>query len=217
MNANLILAKLGKLLQGVNRAKTSDKNQHRPLPSNEHPNIWKSKFCFVPAMPEVTLGGHSRGSNTIQRCKIGTRPWPGNLELTLRLIMCKWKQSACDGASTLGLKYMDRVNQSPKQRVPVTPQKADLSPKKLKKNVCLTKYQISKREMFFRRSDIRTWTNDDSVKGRSSRCKFWSESDLICEKHYPLQAWSNWSTNWLTAMRRTMGAIDFSGTIAQCE
>ena len=37
--------------------------------------------------PEVTLDGHS--SLTTKRCKIGTRPWPGNSELTLKIIMHK--------------------------------------------------------------------------------------------------------------------------------
>ena len=36
-----------------------------------------------------------------------------------------------DGASTLALKPMDGVNQSPKQRVPVAPQNGDLSPQNL--------------------------------------------------------------------------------------
>ena len=35
-----------------------------------------------------------------------------------------------DGASTQALKPMDRVNRSPKQRVPVAPQNGDLSPQK---------------------------------------------------------------------------------------
>ena len=31
----------------------------------------------LPSVTEVTLGGHPSGSLTISRCKIGTRPWPG--------------------------------------------------------------------------------------------------------------------------------------------
>ena len=54
------------------------------------------------------------------RCRIGTRPWPGNSELTLRIIMCKWELSAGNDGSTLALKPMGRVNWSPKQRVMVT-------------------------------------------------------------------------------------------------
>ena len=34
----------------------------------------------------LSLGGHSRGSITILRCRIGTRPW--HSELTLRIITC---------------------------------------------------------------------------------------------------------------------------------
>ena len=30
----------------------------------------------LPAVPEVTLGGHSSSSLTIPGCKIETRPWP---------------------------------------------------------------------------------------------------------------------------------------------
>ena len=45
-------------------------------------------------------------------------------------------ESAGDAASTLALKPMGRVNQSPKQRVPVAPQNGDLSAQKkcFKKN-----------------------------------------------------------------------------------
>ena len=46
--------------------------------------------------------------------------------------MPKQEQSADDDGSTLALKPMARVNQSPKQRVPVTPQNSDLSPQKIK-------------------------------------------------------------------------------------
>ena len=62
------------------------------------------------AVPEVILGGHSSGSLTVPRYKTGTRPWPGNLELTLRIITCKKEQSADDDGSTLALKPIGRVN-----------------------------------------------------------------------------------------------------------
>ena len=68
---------------------------------------------------EVTKGGHSSGSLTISRCKIGTMPWPGNSELTLRIYYLQAAERAGDGASTLDLKPMGRVIQSPKQRVSV--------------------------------------------------------------------------------------------------
>ena len=50
------------------------------------------------------------GSLTTPRCKTGTRPWPGNLELTLRIITCKQEQSTGDDGSALALKPMGRVN-----------------------------------------------------------------------------------------------------------
>ena len=80
----------------------------------------------LPAVPEVTLGGHSSGGLTIPRCKIETRPWQS--ELTLRIITCKPEQSTGNGASTLALKSIGRVQQSPKQQVPVAPQNGDLPP-----------------------------------------------------------------------------------------
>ena len=40
------------------------------------------------------------------------------------------RESTGDGVSTLGLKPMGGVNQSPKQREPVAPQNGDLSPEK---------------------------------------------------------------------------------------
>ena len=42
--------------------------------------------------------------------------------------MCKREQSTSDDGSTLALKSTGRVNLSPKQRVPVTPQNGELSP-----------------------------------------------------------------------------------------
>ena len=47
--------------------------------------VYIGKLSVLPAIPEVTLGGHSKASLTIPRCRIGTRPWPGNSELTLRI------------------------------------------------------------------------------------------------------------------------------------
>ena len=41
--------------------------------------------------------------------------------------------SAGDGATTLALKPMGRLNQSPKQRVPVAPQNGNLAPQIKKK------------------------------------------------------------------------------------
>ena len=84
---------------------------------------------------KVTLSGHSSGSLTIPRCKIRTRPQPGNSELTLRIIIHKWEQSAGDDGSTLGLKPMGRVNWHLKQRIPATPQNGDLSPQIKKRNI----------------------------------------------------------------------------------
>ena len=43
--------------------------------------------------------GHSGGSLTMPRCKIGTRHWPGQSELTLRIIMCKQRQSTGDDSA----------------------------------------------------------------------------------------------------------------------
>ena len=69
------------------------------------------------------MGGHSSGSLTIPRCQIGTRSWPGKSEWTLRIHYVQVIESAGYGASTLALTPMGGVNQSPKQRVPVVPQK----------------------------------------------------------------------------------------------
>ena len=68
----------------------------------------------LPAVTEVTLGSHSSGSLTIPRCKIGTRSWLGNSELTLRIIVHKQEQSIGNDGFTLALKPMGTVNQSPK-------------------------------------------------------------------------------------------------------
>ena len=51
---------------------------------------------------EVTLGCHSSNNLTIPRYKIGTRPTPGNSELTLRTIIHKSEQSAGDTFETHG-------------------------------------------------------------------------------------------------------------------
>ena len=84
----------------------------------------------------VTLDGHSSGSLTIPRCKIGTSPWPGQPELTQRIHYVQASESTGDGASTLALKPMGRVNGSPKQRVPVAPQNGDtVSTKNYKKSI----------------------------------------------------------------------------------
>ena len=80
----------------------------------------------LPANLEVTLGGHSRWSLTIPRCKIGTRPWPRKSELTPRIHYGQVTESAGNGVSTLTLKPMGGVNWSPKQRVPVAPQDGDI-------------------------------------------------------------------------------------------
>ena len=47
---------------------------------------------------------------------------PSHLEMTLRIIVHKWQKSAGNHESTPTFKPKDRVIQSPKQRVPVTPQ-----------------------------------------------------------------------------------------------
>ena len=91
--------------------------------------MWQSNFLAL-AVPEVTLGGHSSGTLTIPRCKIGIRPWPGNSELTLRIITHKQEQITGNDGPTLALKPMGRVNHSLKQRISVAPQDGDLSPQK---------------------------------------------------------------------------------------
>ena len=60
----------------------------------------------LPAVSEVTLSGHPSGSLTIPRGKIGSRPRPGNSELTPRIIMSKREQNAGDDGFTLALKVM---------------------------------------------------------------------------------------------------------------
>ena len=81
----------------------------------------------LPAVPEVTLGGHSSGSLTIPRCKIWGRPCSGKSALTPSIHYAQVTESADDGASTLVLKPMGAVNQIPKQRVSMAPQNGDLS------------------------------------------------------------------------------------------
>ena len=80
----------------------------------------------LPAVPKVTLGGHSSGSLTIPRCKNGTRSWPGQSELTLRMHYTQVIERAGNGASILALTSMGGVNQSLKQRIPVVPQNAEI-------------------------------------------------------------------------------------------
>ena len=73
----------------------------------------------LPAVLEVTLGGHSSGRLTIP---IGTRPWHGQSELILRFHYVQATESADNGTPTLALKLMDRAE----NRVPVAPQNGDI-------------------------------------------------------------------------------------------
>ena len=41
---------------------------------------YRVTFKILNAVPKVTLGDHSSGILIIPRCKIGTRPWPGQSE-----------------------------------------------------------------------------------------------------------------------------------------
>ena len=68
------------------------------------------------------FGLRCRGFESASSPKIGTRPWPGQSELTLRIITSKQEQVIGNGSSTLALKAMGRVTRSPIQIVPVTPQ-----------------------------------------------------------------------------------------------
>ena len=68
---------------------------------------------------------------------------PGQLELTPRIHYVQVTSSAGDGASTLALKPMARVNRSLKQRAAVAPQNGDLSSQKIiKKTHSLTNYKL---------------------------------------------------------------------------
>ena len=60
-----------------------------------------------------------------QGVKLGAGPSLGN-QLTMRIIKHKQEQSTGNLASILALKPMNRVNQDPKQKVPMTPQNGDL-------------------------------------------------------------------------------------------
>ena len=83
------------------------------------------------AILEVTLGGHSSVSLTIPRCKIGTRSWPGQSELTPRIHYVQATESAGDGACTLPLKPYGWSQLKPK-----TESTSDIvTAKKLIKNV----------------------------------------------------------------------------------
>ena len=86
----------------------------------------------LPAVPEVTLGGHSSSSLTIPRCNIGTRPWLGKSKLSIRIDYSQVTESTGDGASTLALKSKGWVNWSMKQGVPVAPQNVDIVTAKFK-------------------------------------------------------------------------------------
>ena len=78
----------------------------------------------MPAVPKVTLGSQSIGSLTMPRHKIGTRSWHGNSELRMHYMQVT--ERVGNGASTLALKPIGRVNLSPKQRVPVAQQNGDI-------------------------------------------------------------------------------------------
>ena len=52
---------------------------------------------------------------SIPRCKMGTRYWSGQSELTPRIHYVQVTESTGNGASTLALKSMARVNRSPKR------------------------------------------------------------------------------------------------------
>ena len=91
------------------------------------------------------MSGHSIGSLTMPRCKIGTRLRPGNSELTQRIHYKQPTESAADGVSILALKPMGRVNRSPKQRVPAAKQNdniviAKILKKTIKSIQCSAKY-----------------------------------------------------------------------------
>ena len=83
--------------------------------------------------PGSDMRSHSSSSLPRPRCKIGTWPWLGKPGLTLKIYYVQVTESTGDGASTLPLKTLGRVNQTPKQRAPVAPQNVTLSPQRLKK------------------------------------------------------------------------------------
>ena len=65
------------------------------------------------------------------------------MELTTRIDYVKATESAGDGASTLALKPMGGVNQSPKQKTPVAPQNGDIA--KIKKKKVVVKHVLKTR------------------------------------------------------------------------
>ena len=100
----------------------------------ESVGLWAVKsWVRILLVPEKTFGGYSSSSLTIPRCKIGTRSWSADSELSLRITICKQGQSVGNDGSTLAFKPTGRVNRSLKQRVPLAPQNGDLSLQKLKK------------------------------------------------------------------------------------
>ena len=102
------------------------------------------KITFVNLQVSNLKLQHTRGGGIVW-CVIHT--WNYNLasiikflvhlsqqpEMTLGIVAHKWQKSAGDDWSTLTLKPMDIVIQSPKQRVPVVPQNGPRSNKNLKK------------------------------------------------------------------------------------
>ena len=86
----------------------------------------------LPGVPEVTFGGYS-SSLTIPRCKIGTRPWPGNSELTLRITT-----RTVMAGSRLALKPMGTVNRndlSPQKNINISYHDYDSSSKHVESRV----------------------------------------------------------------------------------
>ena len=99
----------------------------------------------LPAVLEATLGIHSSSSLTIQMCKIGTRLRLGKSEFSLRIHYAQTTERADNGASTLALKPVGRVNGSLKQRVPESPQTGDIVTAKIKKkNFIITNRRMNK-------------------------------------------------------------------------
>ena len=82
----------------------------------------------LPAVSEVTLGGHSSSSLTMSRCKIGIKYWLGKIRVDCEDHYVQVRENTGNGASTLALNAMGRVNQNSKQRVPVALQNGNLSP-----------------------------------------------------------------------------------------
>ena len=87
----------------------------------------------LPPVPEVTLGGHSSGSLTIPRYKIGTRPWLEQSQLTLRIHYTQVTESGGNGASTLALKPTGESTKVRNREYQWLHKMVTLSPQKLKK------------------------------------------------------------------------------------